>query len=144
MPPFIDHVQFLEAVSNQAVPHLEAIAANNNLRSLRRFERDDPPPYESSTDSEYDYVDLHPPPRGGPIPEELIAIMEAPLSDDEIGWISTGIAGIVDPDYFYYREAKYEEYRFEQHVHDPPPEIFKELNGARRMGVIVRHNVKRR
>ncbi|KAK3382007.1 hypothetical protein B0H63DRAFT_217895 [Podospora didyma] len=61
MPPFFDRVHLHQAVSNQAVPVLEAIAVNDNLRSLRRFERDDPPPYVSSTESEeLDDADLIP------------------------------------------------------------------------------------
>jgi hypothetical protein len=145
MPPFFDRVHLYQAVSNQAVPALEAIAVNDNLRSLHRFERDDPPPYVSSTESEeLDDADLIPPPRGRSMPEELIAIMERPIDNDELDSISAFMRSIVRPDYFYYTEAKREHYRVDNHVRGPRLEMFRELNGARREGVIVRHNVKRR
>ena len=88
-PPFVDRVQLHQAVSNQAIPALEAIAINDNLRSLRRFERDDPPPYVSSTEpEELDDADLFPPPQGRPMPGELKAIMERPIDDEEVHRIS--------------------------------------------------------
>lgn len=80
MPIFFDRVQLHDALQNQAIPVLEALEANDNLhnRSLRRFERDDPPPYASSTESEeFNDGSLAPPPRGE-LPEELKAIMEQP------------------------------------------------------------------
>ncbi|KAK3996615.1 hypothetical protein QBC44DRAFT_365279 [Cladorrhinum sp. PSN332] len=39
MSPFLDRAHL------QALPALEAIASNDSLRSLHRFERDDPLPY---------------------------------------------------------------------------------------------------
>lgn len=145
MPPFVDHVQFQEAVSHQALPVLEAIAANDNLRSLRRFERDDPPPYVSSTESEeLDPADLIPPPRGRPMPEELKAIMERPFDDDELNDIAFSLENIVYPDWIYYKEAWSEDYRLDMGCRGPLPQMFRGMNGSRREGVIVRHNVKRR
>ncbi|EFY89134.1 hypothetical protein MAC_04721 [Metarhizium acridum CQMa 102] len=143
MPPFVDRVQLYEAVSSQAIPVLEAIAANDHLRSLRRFERDDPPPYVSSTESsEHEDVDLIPRPRGGPMPEELKAIMEQPLTQDERDEISGFMLKLTRPDDFYYAEAHRERSRLDRF---PLPEIFfRGLNGYRRQGVIVRHLVKRR
>lgn len=46
MPPFFDRVQLHDALQNKAMPVLEALAENDNVhdRSLRRFERDEPPP----------------------------------------------------------------------------------------------------
>jgi hypothetical protein len=51
---FLDRVQLDQALQLQAQPVLEALAADDNLRSgfLRRFESDDPPPYEESTNEE--------------------------------------------------------------------------------------------
>lgn len=145
MPPFFDRVHLHQAVSSQAVPALEAIAANGNLRSLRRFERDDPPAYVSSTESEeLDDVDLIPPLRGRPMPEELEAIMERPIDDDEVNRISSFLYDIARPDDFYYIEAWREQHRLDSHLPGPTPEIFRRLNGVRRQGVIVRHLVKRR
>jgi hypothetical protein len=144
MPPFFDRVHLHQAVSSQAIPTLEAIAANDNLRSLRRFERDDPPPYVSSTESEeLDDDVLNPPLRGRPMPEELKAIIERPIDDDELRRISHVLHSIVGPDDFYYTEAKREHYRLDCR-RGPRPKMFRGLNGSRRQGVIVRHNVKRR
>ena len=144
MPPFFDRVHLHQAVSSQAIPVLEAIAANDNLRSLRRFERDDPPPYVLSTKSEeLDDTDLLPPLRGRPMPEELKAIMDRPLNDDEFRTIASMMRKIVLPDNFYYDEAKREQRRFDSFRRGPRPEMFKRLNGSRREGVIIRYNVKR-
>ncbi|KAI1289079.1 hypothetical protein F5Y03DRAFT_378428 [Xylaria venustula] len=145
MPPFFDRVQLHQAVTSQAIPMLEAIAANDNLRSLRRFERDDPPPYTSSTESEEpEDADLIPQPRGGPMPEELKATIERPFDDVELDDIAFSLESIVYPDHFYYTEAKREHYRLDNRRRGPRPEMFRGLNGVRRQGVIVRHNVKRR
>ncbi len=146
MPPFIDQVHLQQVVHDQAIPMLEEIAANDNLRSLRRFERDDPPPYVSSTESSvHGDADFVIPPRGRQLPEELQAIMERPIDDGEIEDISFLLQKIVYPEDFYYSEAISEEYRLDSHYfRRPRPATFKELNGSRRKGVIVRHNVKRR
>ncbi|KAI0812807.1 hypothetical protein GGR55DRAFT_703538 [Xylaria sp. FL0064] len=145
MPPFVDRFQLQQAVSSQAVPLLEAIAANDNLRSLHRFERDEPPPYASSTElEELDDVDIFPPPQGGPMPEELKAIMERPLTDDELYFITCRLEPFVYPDKFYYSEAKREHDRLDSYHRGPRPQMFQRLNGVRRQCVIVRHLVKRR
>ncbi|KAJ2898969.1 uncharacterized protein MKZ38_003538 [Zalerion maritima] len=144
MPPFIDRVHLYQAVSSQAVPVLEAMAANDNLRSLRRFERDDPPPYVSSTESEeLDDADLIPPPQGRPMPEELKAIMERPIDEKEIDSIPSFLHSVVRPDDFYHTEAMSEKHRLDGR-RGPRPKMFTGLDGARRQGVIVRHNIKRR
>lgn len=146
MPPFFDHVQLHRAVDSQAVPVLEAMAANDNLRSLRRFERDDPPPYASSTESEeFDEMHLFPPPRGGSLAEELQAILEPPLNDQELDMIAYTLGKSVHPAKPYHTEAKYEEYRLGKATSGLPSSLmFQRLNGARRQGVIIRHGLKRR
>ncbi|KAI3326973.1 hypothetical protein HD806DRAFT_520008 [Xylariaceae sp. AK1471] len=146
MPPFFDRVQAYQAVNRQAIPALEAIAANDNLRSLRRFERDDPPPYVSSTESEEIDDDELIRPFRRPMPDDLKAIMEHPINDNELNQISGYMYDIVYPDDFYYKEAMREYERLEGYGRGrgPTPEMFRGLNGARRRGVITRHNVKRR
>ncbi|KAL7936914.1 hypothetical protein V8C35DRAFT_294186 [Trichoderma chlorosporum] len=145
MPPFIDRAHIHQAVDNQAIPALEAMAANDNLRSLYRFERDDPPPYVSSTESEeLDDADLTPLPRGHPMPQELQVLMEQPLSQDEVDDIAYFMCDLPRPDDIYYKEAWREYHRVDSHPPGPRPEMFKNLNGSRRQGVIVRHLVKRR
>ncbi|KAI1160588.1 hypothetical protein F5B18DRAFT_631851 [Nemania serpens] len=145
MPPFLDRVQLHQAVSSQAIPALEAIAANNNLRSLRRFERDDPPPYASSTESdEPDEYVLAPPQRRREMQDEVKAIMDRPFDDSELDEIASILEPIVYPAKYYYSEALNEHNRLDNHVRGPRPLMFRELKGSRRQGVIVRHNVKRR
>jgi hypothetical protein len=63
---FLDRIQLDQALQLQAQPVLEALAADDNLRSgfFRRFESDDPPPYEESTDEE-GVDDAHPLPLHG-------------------------------------------------------------------------------
>jgi hypothetical protein len=144
MPPFFDRVQLHDALQNQAIPVLEALVANDNLhnRSFRRFERDDPPPYASSTESEEFNDDfLAPPPPRGELPEELKAIMEQPINDDEMKNIAFDMGPILDPVDFYHTEAKREESRVEEYRSN---KIFSGVEGSRRCGVLVRHNVKRR
>ncbi|PVH97876.1 hypothetical protein DM02DRAFT_657862 [Periconia macrospinosa] len=54
MPPFFDRVQLDRAQQDQAVPRLQAFAANDDLlnRPLMRFERDEPSPTPKSTELE--------------------------------------------------------------------------------------------
>ncbi|CZR50564.1 uncharacterized protein PAC_00438 [Phialocephala subalpina] len=144
MAPFFDRVLLHDALQNQAVPVLEALAANDNLRnrSLRRFERDDPPPYASSTESEEFNDDFVAPPLPrGELPEELKTIMEQPITDDEMKHIAYEMRSILDPVDFYHIEAKREEIRVDKYRSH---KIFRGVEGCRRCGVFVRHNVKRR
>ncbi|EFY85259.1 hypothetical protein MAC_08719 [Metarhizium acridum CQMa 102] len=145
MPSFLDPVHFNQAMSNQAMPVLQAIASNEHLRHLRRFERDDPPPYVSSTESSDHEADFMVPPRCRQIPEELQAVMERPIDDYEAKLIASSLRQHLRPYDFYYAEAKFEESRFEENIPKGPlPPEFRTLNFSRRKGVVVRHNVKRR
>ena len=145
MPPFFDRVHLHQAVNNQAVPALEAIAANDNLHSLHRFKHNDPPPYASSTKSEeLDNVDLIPPTRSGPIPKELKALIGYPLSKDELETISDFIYKLPHPDNFYYTEAQRKDYRLNTDRRSPQPKMFRDLNNTQRQGIIIRHLVRRR
>ncbi|KJZ74770.1 hypothetical protein HIM_05887 [Hirsutella minnesotensis 3608] len=139
MPPFFDSVQIHHALRNEAIPVLDAIAANQELHggALGRFERDDPPPYASSTESEELAPELSTPP-----PDDVTAIMDPPLTDKERDDIAFLMPNIADPSKVYLRECKLE---------DPRVRRFR-LNsrcltidrGYRRLGVLVRRNVKRR
>ena len=55
--------------------------------------------------------------------------------------IAFDIGPILDPVDFYYTEAKREESRVEEYRSN---KIFRGVEGSRRYGVLVRHNVKRR
>ncbi|KAI3318580.1 hypothetical protein HD806DRAFT_512031 [Xylariaceae sp. AK1471] len=147
MPRFLDRVQLQQAVSSQAVPELAAIAANDNLRSLRRFERDEPPPYVSSTESEDDEAvdrSYQAQPQDGAIPDEILAIMERPLEQSEVDDIASLLESIAYPDEIFHSEAWREQDRLDNQGRGPRPYIFRGSNGVKRQGVIVRHNVKRR
>lgn len=145
MPPFFDPVHFNQAVSDQAMPRLEAIASNDNLRHLRRFERDNPPPYVSSTESSDHEADFMVPPLCLQIPTELQAVMERPINDFEAELIASSVEQRLRPHDSYYSESKFERRRFEENIPRwPLPEEFRTRNFHRRMGVVVRHNVKRR
>jgi hypothetical protein len=140
MPPFLDRVQLDHALQYQALPHLEALAANDSLRnrSLRRFERDDPPPYVESTESE-ELDDAPLPPLDGKLPQDLLAVMEPPLSTDEL--TPYYLENLLEPVHIYHLEAEREQNRVESHVRST---IYRGREGAQREGVIVRHSVKRR
>jgi hypothetical protein len=132
MPPFFDRVQLHDAQQNQAIPVLETLVANDNLhnRSFRRFERDDPLPYASSTESEEFSDDLIPPPPPcGELAEELKAIMEQQINDDEMKHIAFDMGSILDPVDFYHTKAKREESRVEEYCSN---KIFRGVEGSRR------------
>lgn len=139
------HAQFGAGLRNYAIPVLEAYAENDYLRNCayRRFERDEPPPYTSSTESgEPDDGDLTPP-RKGPLPEDLRAIMERPIEDIEFRRITDELYGFVTARECYYAEVTREE---DWLLNYRPFEtaIFTGSDGIRRLGVMARHSVKRR
>ncbi|KAJ9130070.1 hypothetical protein NKR23_g12365 [Pleurostoma richardsiae] len=78
------------------------------------------------------------------MPDELKALMEEPLSQDELDSISGFMHELPRPEKFYYTEAWRADRRFESNCPWPRPLMFQRLNGSRREGVIVRHLVKRR
>ncbi|KAI5859903.1 hypothetical protein GGS23DRAFT_607144 [Durotheca rogersii] len=128
-----------------AVPRILRLAADEDRRmnSLRRFDRDGPPPYVSSTESFFSESGFFPPPLGRTMPEELVAIMEPPLDDKELNVAAEYLCSALRPDNRYYSDAKSEDRRLRAH-HRSATDIFKGVNGGHRTGVIVRHNVKRR
>ncbi|PFH56347.1 hypothetical protein XA68_16699 [Ophiocordyceps unilateralis] len=144
MAPFFDAVQLRDALRNQVFPVIEALAANENARSrsLRRFERDDPPSYTSSTESEELDVASLMQPRGRPLSEESRAIIERPLSDNEIKETACNMQTILTPCHLYYTECKLEEDRLFSYRCEN--EILRGEKGARRYGVLVRHYIKHR
>ncbi|KAK6822987.1 hypothetical protein PG987_014532 [Apiospora arundinis] len=138
MPPFFfDDDEDPEPVApEEAVPALEALAADNGLRdlSLKRFDADEPPPYESSTDPEdYDHDNE---------PESLLGkvleILDRPLNDSEIEKIATGAHHLLSPAEAFYGDALREDER------TPFSESFRQIVGFRRRGLLVRHVLKNR
>lgn len=144
-PAFLDRDQLYHDVQDKAIPLLEALAANEIYRnySLRRFDRDDPPPYVSSTESGEldDYCPT--PSQDSPLPEDLRAIMEGPIEDQKIKFLALGLENLATPRHFYYTEVKLEEERLE-HYQSVKNTMFRKRKGSRRLGVMARRNVKRR
>jgi hypothetical protein len=109
MPHFLSHSQSDIVLQNQAFLIFDITVVNDNLHnsSLEYFGHDDPPPYQSSIDSESGDV-LPPPPICIELPEELKFIMEQPLSDDELETIITlsGLDSAFNPVYRYQMEAE--------------------------------------
>ncbi|OAQ61560.1 hypothetical protein VFPPC_09383 [Pochonia chlamydosporia 170] len=145
MPRFFDDQQMHDALRNQAIPTLASLAANPGLhdRSLRRFERDDPPPYASSTDSgDLDYPPVQLPPYDK-IPDHLAAIIERPLDDREQKSIAWQLRECIYPRDSYLTEARVEERRVEGY-RPRKIMIFVRRSRPKAIGVMVRHNIKRR
>ncbi|EPE03905.1 hypothetical protein F503_01795 [Ophiostoma piceae UAMH 11346] len=82
MPPLYDEMHIANALRNEALPALHRLADRPGLRdrSLRRFEHDEPPPYESSTDTE-DEVPFPVP--TGELSPAMRDRFDAPLDDQE-------------------------------------------------------------
>ena len=124
---------------------LEAIAENEFLRkhTLRRFERDEPPPYVSSTESSDIDEDDRKPLQEGPALEELRAVMDRPIDDEEVRDIALALESLATPGDFYHSEVWREEHRLNAY-RPAKVKIFRGNKGIRRLGVMARHNVKRR
>ena len=146
MPPFFGQAHFYSALQSEALPALERIAAGDTMRgrSLNRFERDDSPPYTSSTESENFDDDFPKLQSNGCLPQELTAIMEPPLTDEEIGLLAITMNFATDPSASYRREARYEEKRLRDYRPFLVNPLFRGKYGNRRAGVLIRHYIKRR
>lgn len=147
MPPFFGEAHFYSALQNEALPALERVAADDTARarSLKRFERDDPPPYTSSTESEeLDDDPLLIPHSDGRVPQELIALTEPPLTDEEISLPAYAMRFALNPSAVYGREARYLVKRLRGHAPYRINPLFRDKYGHRRAGVLIRHYIRRR
>ncbi|KAI9666467.1 MAG: hypothetical protein M1821_004403 [Bathelium mastoideum] len=146
MPPFIDQAHLYSVLQHEALPTLEQIAANDAVRDrmLNRFERDEPPPYVSSTESGEIDGDLPALRSDGQLPDELTTIMSPGLTDKEISQLASDMPFIVSPADSYRRESDYEEQRLRAyrpfHMHP----LFWGKYGCRRADVLMHHYIKRR
>ena len=154
MPPLFDEMQVHNALQTEALPALERLADNSRLRgrSLSRFDRDDPPQYESSTDDE-EYAIFHPALglRGDAVFDEFEDLMEDPLNDHEQFKVADHLcdARVYDPKERYGTEARIENLRVKSFSWSPSNDTKKHLHfagraGDERMNIIVRRNIKRR
>ena len=142
MPPFHHPLQIPAALRNQAIPALEYLAANNDARNsmLSRFERDEPPPYVSSTESE-EFDDGLLTPQPDTLPEELQTIVDQPLDQREKAKIAHNLGSWVDGASRYRAEARLEEFRLTRYMNH---NLFRGEYGKRRLRIMIRHNIKRR
>lgn len=88
MPPFFDDDQIHDALRIDALPALGRFAVNPNLRdrTLNRFDRDEPPPYTSSTESDEEEAAFHPSLGlgSGSVLQEFETLMDALLTTTNI------------------------------------------------------------
>ena len=142
MPPFQHPSQIPAALRNQAMPALEYLAANDDARNraLNRFERDEPPPYISSTESEeFDDRLWAPPP--DTLPEDLQTTIEQPLNQEEQRRIAHNLGWEMSASSRYREEARLENFRLLGYKHKL---LFRGDHGKPRANIIIRHNIKRR
>ncbi|KAI1317483.1 hypothetical protein F5Y16DRAFT_419614 [Xylariaceae sp. FL0255] len=87
-----------------------------------------------------------PSPENRKLPKHLEAIMEPPLSDEELQIIlEDRLLDILRPNHRYYEEVSRECHLIDyEDIGLPRPDVFQHKEGAQRQGVIARHNVKRR
>ncbi len=155
MPPFLDAANLRNAIAASALPALEHLADNPDRLddSLdRRFERDDPPPYASSSEDEAE-VALHHPVLAGSADaalEKFRPLLSEPLSSDEVlatlNWLQ------MDPHAYapgsrYERERKREDMRINGFAFQrglDPARYWKGPRAAQRRAVIARRSIKRR
>ncbi|KAK4214524.1 hypothetical protein QBC37DRAFT_440091 [Rhypophila decipiens] len=156
MPQSFGLSQLQNAITTRALPTLEQLATNPNRldNSLNhRFERDDPPPYASSSESESEEALHHPVLARAQevVLEQFRDLLCKPLNDNEIrSLVSTldGI-GIYTPGGRYIVEVKqehdlldrfYSSANINAHAHD----LLKFPKGYQRRDVIIRRNIRKR
>ncbi|KAK4032851.1 hypothetical protein C8A01DRAFT_40701 [Parachaetomium inaequale] len=158
MPPFFDEAQIHNALRNEALPELARLADNEGLRdrAVRRFDRDEPPPYVSSTedDDEFGYE----PPlgfEGGAVLDEFADLITPPLNDAERDSVATDLSyhlKVYNPGERYHKEALFETERVRtlrwklRPTNAEAERIldFQGRPGDERVNIIVRRNIKRR
>ncbi len=165
MPPLFDDMQIANALRTEALPALERLAGNSFLRDRaleRRFDRDEPPPYVSSTEDDYeDMADLVPGPVDSAALDELASLLDKPLDDDQRARAvdhARRQARIYSPGARYDQEVKLERERIERwmsfsanKVSNQTRDYFVQYGtaqegraGVERINVIARRNIKRR
>jgi len=138
-----------------ALPALERLAANPSLRSraLRRFEREEPPPYASSIESDEDDLLYHPAIGSSDelFPTEYRGLLGTPLDEKEQQATASGLHGVTkayDAGERYENEARLEQGRLRHaYFSGALKEATRAFVGEGRAGrqrckVIVRHNIR--
>ncbi|KAJ8129052.1 hypothetical protein O1611_g4580 [Lasiodiplodia mahajangana] len=145
MSPLFNRVRPHQPVAGQLFPVFEAIATK---KSLQRLHHDGCLPYVLPTESDVpsDDISVPEPPDGGAISEDIQAIIERPLDDDELEIISHIIAKdlIISPREIYDYEVSRESERVREYMSDLRSTAFSGRNGVRRQVIIARRNIRRR
>ncbi|KAH6614528.1 hypothetical protein B0J18DRAFT_447022 [Chaetomium sp. MPI-SDFR-AT-0129] len=156
MPRYLDASQLQNAITAQAMPALGVLAADpSRLDRSRntRFERDDPPPYVSSSESESEGA-LHHPVLARPqeaVLEDFAALLRQPLSNEESDNLVTSlnISHCYSPGTRYRNETRLEYERLSSFCMRLPDrsrlrEFLGLEPGQKRRAVIVRRNIRKR
>ncbi len=145
-----DDWQIANAMQNEVVPALERFAENEALRdrALRRFERDEPPRYVSSTEEDDDYDDEI------PSLDELTQVLDEPLSDRDLDTVAIRMERHYQPGVRYEVEAAQERDRLALAARlacENTRQYFVQYGSAadgragdERVNIIIRRNIKRR
>ncbi|KAL1902750.1 hypothetical protein Sste5346_001194 [Sporothrix stenoceras] len=159
MPPALyDAVDIANALRNEALPALQALEEHPSLRDrdLRRFEQDDPPPYESSTDTdEDDLLERVLPTHQGELSSEDREMFNAPLTKQERQSMVSSLSSKYYAGNRYRLEERIQRRRVERWAgRHRDPEVRRLLAprgkgekiwlAERRLAIISRHIVKRR
>ena len=143
MPP-LHPIHIDSALRYQAMPILEHLAANEDARNraLDRLERDEPPPYVSSTESE-EFEDRPRKPLPDTLPEELQESLDRPFDERKQHWIAHEVASSLDPYDRYHTEAELEHHLLHDYSNH---KLFglQHKYAQERSNIIVRHVIKRR
>lgn len=157
-PPLLDGMQIANALRNEALPALERPAGRPRDSALARFERDEPPPYVSSTEDEDEdeyAARLAPASVDGTVLDELHRHLDEPLDDDQRHRAGWQLKRTYCPGTRYDEELKLETGRVESWVRvkasDRTREYFLQYGPARkgragreRVNIIARRNIRRR
>ncbi|KAG7285868.1 hypothetical protein NEMBOFW57_008162 [Staphylotrichum longicolle] len=140
---------------NDALPALERLAGNSSLRdrALSRFDRDEPPPYVSSTEDE-DENEFEIVPQLDP---DINHLLDEPLDDRELNeaaWTLVTGTSAYHPGTRYNDEAEFERHRIEmwaRRASNATREFFVQYGperkgraGRERINIIARRNIRRR
>lgn len=151
MAPFFDALQIHDALRNEALPELQRLADDSDLRERivgRRFERNDPPPYEESSESTNEVESTLP-------PDEVDMLLDPPLNGhelDHIAWRLRSLGRTYTPGEQYNAEASIEAVRVHNLAinYHSSAQVKRWLNtrqdqtGDERQKIITRRNIKRR
>ena len=157
-PPLFDDMQIANALRNEALPALERLTESSSLsdNALRRFDRDDPPPYASSTqDDNENMAHLALNPVDNTIQDKLNRLLDKPLDNDQRSWAARGVVDEYKPGVRYENELKLEKDRIRRwtdiKASNNTRDYFIQLGPARkgragdeRVNIIARRNIKHR